>query len=227
MAPKMPSNLGHGLAITVAAYLLVGVCAPSHADSASPPDLASYLERSDTASRLDEGEIVVFKDAIFTDIFGDNAVDGGRGTLVLFLVSEPPERAWDVLHDFDRNHEFMPHMTGSEFQKTEGSQHHVRYDYKVLWTKSTVYLAGDSRRGDWTLIWRMLPDHSDKRLLGLNLFWHLQEFRGRTLMAFFQNIKLSSSIGAIGQKLLVSPKSTAKAVRRRVESKVGRTHARK
>ena len=52
-----------------------------------PPDLSEYLDQAGTVRRLEEGDIVVFKRAKFTEIFGEDLMSDGKGTLTLFLVS--------------------------------------------------------------------------------------------------------------------------------------------
>lgn len=189
------------------------------AGSLSAPDLQPYLDADGVAKRIEKGDTVVVKQARFTEVFDGKVFNGGKGTLVMFLVPQSVDTAWDALHDFDGQHAYMPHMTSSKFLRNEDGRQIVRYEYDVLWTQSTTHLAGESDRETGTLVWRLAPEHSDMRLKGLNIFWRVLPYGdGRTLMAYFQNIKYSSSIGSMGSRFLVGPKNTAKAVRKQVES---------
>ena len=204
---------GEGRVLVLAACLF---CLSGFADA---PDLSRFLEEDDTVGRLEKGALVVFKNVRFAEVSGEDGAEDRPGTLVLFLVSRPPDTAWAVLHDFDAHHTFMPNMAESELDSKEGDVYYVRYHYDILWTESTTYLWGTSDRDTMTLVWRFDPDRSDKRLKGLYLFWRVQKYGdGRALMAFFQHIEHTSMVNALSQKLLMSPRSTAKAVRKRVES---------
>ncbi len=199
--------------------VIVGVVLVSQTGFCEALDLSEYLNDADTARRLEKGDLVVFKGAKFAGFFGDDLVDGGRGTLVLFLVSKPPVTTWNLLNDFDEHHTFMPRVTESKVQWNNKEEYCIRYRYEVLWTDSTNYLFARCHANTMTLVWRLDTKRSDNRLAGLNAFWKIERYDDRrTLVAIFRNIKHASRFNALTRKLLVTPRSGAKAVRRHVES---------
>ncbi len=199
--------------------VIVGVVFLSQTGYCEAPDLSEYLNDRDTARRLEKGDLVVFKGAKFDEVFDNDLVDGGRGTLVLFLVSKPPVTTWDLLTDFDEHHMFMPRVTESKVQWNKKDEYCVRYRYEMLWADSTNYLLARCDAGTMTVVWRLDAKRGDNRLEGLNAFWEIERYDDRrTLVAIFRNIKYSSSFSALARKLLVTPRSGAKAVRRHIES---------
>ncbi len=200
-------------------FVVLGVLLVSQSGFGEAPDLSEFLERGDTARRLENGDLVVFKGATFDGVFGDDLVNGGRGSLVLFLVSKPPVTTWSLLNDFDEHYRFMPRVTESEIQWSNKDKYCIRYRYEMLWTDSTNYLFARCDDDTMTLIWHLDAKRSDKRVDGMNAFWSIREYDDRrTLVAIFRSIKQSSAFSALASKLLVSPRSGAKAVRRHIES---------
>jgi len=200
--------------------ICVIVLAPALATAGEAPDLTPYLQRDDVIPKLEKGEYVSIKNAEFPKVFGDETVGDGEGTLIMFLVPASEKTAWDVIHDFNGHHAYMPHMKNSVLQESTGTNHRVRYTFDVLWIKTDAMMLGESLPEQQTLIWHVVPEGTDKRLKGLNIFWRIQEYEdGRTLMAYFQNIKHSTSINSLGAKLLASPKSSARAMREEVEAR--------
>lgn len=185
----------------------------------SAPDLSKYIDSKDTARRLEKGDLVVFKGAKFSEIFGEEAVTGVRGSLVLFLVSKPPVATWNMLTNFDEHWNYMPHVTESEVQWSDGNKLCVRYRYERLWIESTNYLYVRCDDEAMTIVWHADTERSDKRIDGMNVFWKIQRYdESRTLVAVFRNIKHSGAFTGAAQRLLVSPRSGAKAIRGHIES---------
>ena len=200
--------------LVVLAVLLV-----SQSGFGEAPDLSKFLERGDTAQRLEKGDLILFKGAKFDEVFGDHLVNSGRRSLVLFLVSKPPVTTWSLLSDFDEHYRFMPRVTESKVEWNKKNEYYIRYRYEVLWTDSTNYLFARCDDDTMTLLWRLDAKRCDNRVDGINAFWNVQEYDDRrTLVAIFRSIKQSSALNSFASKLLVSPRSGAKAVRRHIES---------
>lgn len=199
--------------------VIVGVVFLSQTGFCEGPDISEYLKDGDTAHRLEKGDLVVFKGTKFNEIFGSDVLGDGRGTLVMFLVSKPPTTAWNLLNDFDNHHTFMPRVTESEVKWNNKDVYCIRYRYEVLWSDSTNYLFAQSDADTMTLLWRLDTKRCDKRLEGMTAFWKIERYDDRrTLVAIFRNLKHSSAFNALTQKLLVTPRSGARAIRRHVES---------
>ncbi len=199
--------------------VFLGVVGSSSTGLPEPPDLSEYLDQADTVRRLEKGDIVVFKRAKFTEIFGEDLMSDGKGTLTLFLVSAPATTTWNLLNDFDGHDTFMPHVTESVVESIDNEEYRVRYRYKVFWTDSTDYLFVKCDADAMTLVSHADIEHSDKRLVALNGFWSVRRYdEQRTLVASFRDVELSSAISNLARKLALSPRSGPKAIRRRVES---------
>ena len=199
--------------------VVLGVLLVSQSGFGEAPDLSEFLDRGDTARRLEKGDLVLFKGAKFDEVFGNDLVDGGRATLVLFLVSKPPVTTWSLLNDFDEHYTFMPRITESEVEWNNEDEYCVRYRYEILWTDSTNYFFARCDDDTMTLVWKLDAKRSDNRVDGLNAFWSIREYDDRrTLVAIFRSLKQSSAFNALASKLLVSPRSGARAVRHHIES---------
>ena len=199
--------------------VVLGVLLVSQSGFGEAPDLSEFLDRGDTARRLEKGDFVLFKGVKFDEVFGKDLVNGGRRSLVLFLVSKPPGTTWGLLNDFDEHYTFMPRITESKIEWNRKNEYCIRYRYEILWTDSTNYLFVRCDDDTMTLVWKLDAKRSDNRLDGLNAFWSVRKYDDRrTLIAIFRNLKQSSAFNALASKLLVSPRSGAKAVRRHIES---------
>ena len=185
----------------------------------SSPDITRYIDSKDSMRRLEKGDLIVFKGADFKEIFGEDLVNDGQGSLVLFLVSKPPAATWNLLTDFDEHRNFMPHITESKVQWSDGNNFCIRYLYERLWTESTNYLIARCYDDAMTIVWHADMARSDKRFDGMNGFWRIQRYdENRTLVAIFRNVKHSGGVRSMAQRLLVSPRSGAKAVRSHIDS---------
>lgn len=183
------------------------------------PDLSQYIDSEDTARRLDKGDLVVFKSVKFEEIFGVEVVSGARGSLVLFLVSKPPVATWNLLCDFDEHRNYLPHVTESKVLWSDENKFCILYRYERLWMESTNYLIARCDNEAMTIVWHADTERSDKRIDGMNVFWKIQRYdENRTLVAVFRNIKHSGAFSLAARKLLVSPRSGAKAIRDYIES---------
>ena len=143
----------------------------------------------------------------------------GKGSLVLFLVSKTPATTWNLLSDFNEHCSFMPNITESKIQWSEKNEVCVRYCYEKLWTESTNYLITRCYEDAMTMVWHADTERGDKRIEGINGFWKVQPYdENRTLIAFFRNVKQSGTFRSVARRLLVSPRSGAKAVRKYLDT---------
>lgn len=200
------------------AGLLALLLAATFPALAQAPDLDAFLANEDNVERLEKGKLLALDDADFDGLFGGFALEKGKIDLVLFLIDEPAETAWDVLNDFEANDEFMPRMEKSEVKERDGSGYtYVCYTYDVLWIESRNCFHTRSHADTKTLTGVLDQTERDDRLKGVNYFWHVRPWRdGRTLVAYYQKIEYSGGIAAFGHRAFVGPKTTAEAVRKRI-----------
>lgn len=213
----------HGLAAAAGWALFAAAAA-----AGQPPNLAPYATDKDNVKQLEKGKLVALDDVDFGELFGEHAVDKGKSDLILFLIEEPAESLWDILHDFESHDGFMPRMEESKVEKRDRAEYtFVCYTYDVLWIESTNCFHVRSDPNAMTVTGVLDETERDDRLEGVNYFWHLRPWRdGRTLVAYYQKISYSGGMAAFGHRAFVGPKTTAGAIRKRVEEVAEESKAR-